>query len=206
MAKRRPGTGQTHAGHNYGPGMSCRPADCVGPARRPIWLNQRKMSILYLNHQFQRSSCVIFLQITPHSYFKLIRCTPIDGQTVARHGPDARGPQLWPRHVMPACWLCRVSSLARRLIWLNQCKMLKNGAVFLQITPHSYFKLIRCTPIDGQTMARHGPDARGPQLWPRHVMSACWLCQVSSLARRLIWLNQCKMLKTVQEVGFEPMP
>jgi hypothetical protein len=35
-------------------------------------------SILYLKHQFQRSSCVIFLQITPHSYFKLIRCTSID--------------------------------------------------------------------------------------------------------------------------------
>jgi hypothetical protein len=35
-------------------------------------------SILYLKHQFQRLSCVIFLQITPHSYFKLIRCTSID--------------------------------------------------------------------------------------------------------------------------------
>jgi hypothetical protein len=43
-----------------------------------------------------------FLQITPHSYFKLT-CTPIDGQTATRHGPDARGPQLWPRHVMPTC-------------------------------------------------------------------------------------------------------
>jgi hypothetical protein len=49
-------------------------------------------SILYLKHQFQRSSRVIFLQITSHSYFKLIRCTPIDGQTTARHRPDARGP------------------------------------------------------------------------------------------------------------------
>jgi hypothetical protein len=47
----------------------------------------------------------------PHSYFKLIRCTPIDDQTVARHGPDARGPQLWLSHVMPACWLCRASPL-----------------------------------------------------------------------------------------------
>jgi hypothetical protein len=52
------------------------------------------LSILYLKHQFQRSSRVIFLQITPHSYFKLIHCTLIDGQTAARHGPDARGPQL----------------------------------------------------------------------------------------------------------------
>jgi hypothetical protein len=60
-------------------------------------------SILYLKHQFQRSSCVIFLQITTHSYFKLIRYTAIDDQTAARHGPDARGPQLWLSHVMPAC-------------------------------------------------------------------------------------------------------
>jgi hypothetical protein len=44
---------------------------------------------------------------------------------------------------------------------------------FFTNNPHSYFKLIRCTPIDGQTAARHGPDARGPQLWPKHVMSAC---------------------------------
>jgi hypothetical protein len=86
------------------------------------------ISILYLKHQFQRSSRVIFLQITPHSYFKLTRCTPIDGQTAARHGPDAREPQFWPRHVMPACWLCWASSLARRLIWLNQRKMLKTNA------------------------------------------------------------------------------
>jgi hypothetical protein len=35
-------------------------------------------SIIYLKHQFQRSSCVIFLQITPHSYFKLICCTSIN--------------------------------------------------------------------------------------------------------------------------------
>jgi hypothetical protein len=56
--------------------------------------------ILYLKHQFQLSSRVIFLQITPHIYFKLIRYTPIDGQTAARHGPDARGQQLWPRHVL----------------------------------------------------------------------------------------------------------
>jgi hypothetical protein len=26
--------------------------------------------------------------------FQINRCTPIDGQTTARHGPDARGPQL----------------------------------------------------------------------------------------------------------------
>jgi hypothetical protein len=55
-------------------------------------------SLLYLKHQFKRSSHAIFLQITPYNYFKLICCTPIDGQTTARHGPDARG----PRHVMPA--------------------------------------------------------------------------------------------------------
>jgi hypothetical protein len=86
------------------------------------------LSILYLKHQFQRSSRVIFLQITPHSYFKLICCTPTYDQTAAPHGPHGRGPQLWPRHVMPACWLCRTSPLARRPIWLNQRKMLKNGA------------------------------------------------------------------------------
>jgi hypothetical protein len=51
---------------------------------------------------FQRSSRVIFLQITPHSYFKLIRCTHIDDQMAVRHGPDAREPQLWPTHVMSA--------------------------------------------------------------------------------------------------------
>jgi hypothetical protein len=42
-----------------------------------------------------------------------------------------------------------------------------------QITLYNYFKLIRCTSIDGQTAARHGPDTHGPQLWARHVMSAC---------------------------------
>jgi type IV secretory pathway TraG/TraD family ATPase VirD4 len=40
----------------------------------------RCQTILYLKHQFQRSSCVIFLQITPHSYFKLIRYTSIDAK------------------------------------------------------------------------------------------------------------------------------
>jgi hypothetical protein len=45
--------------------------------------------LVYLKHQFQRSSRVIFLQRTPHSYFKLICCTSIDGQTAARHEPDA---------------------------------------------------------------------------------------------------------------------
>jgi hypothetical protein len=51
-------------------------------------------SILYLKHQFQRSSRVIFLQITPHGYFKLIYCTPIDGQTAAQHGPGPRATTL----------------------------------------------------------------------------------------------------------------
>jgi hypothetical protein len=46
------------------------------------------ISILYLKHQFQRSSRVIFLQITTHSYFKLICCTP-NNQTAVRHGLDA---------------------------------------------------------------------------------------------------------------------
>jgi hypothetical protein len=44
-----------------------------------------------------------FFKIIPHNYFKLICCTSINGQTTARHGPDARGLQLWLRHVMPAC-------------------------------------------------------------------------------------------------------
>jgi hypothetical protein len=48
------------------------------------------ISILYIKHQFQWSSCVIFLQITPHSYFKLIRCTPIDGQTAPGTGQTPR--------------------------------------------------------------------------------------------------------------------
>jgi hypothetical protein len=30
-------------GQMAGPGTSCRPADYVGPAHQPIWLNQRKM-------------------------------------------------------------------------------------------------------------------------------------------------------------------
>jgi hypothetical protein len=43
--------------------------------------------MLYLKHQFQLSSRVIFLQITPHSYFKLIVAAyrwPNDGPTRAR--------------------------------------------------------------------------------------------------------------------------
>jgi hypothetical protein len=100
------------------------------------------------------SSRVIFLQITPYSYFKLIRRTPIDGQTTARHGPDARGPQLWPRHVMPACWLCWSSPSACRPIWLNGRKM-SSRVIFLQITPYSYFKLIHRMHIDGQTATGH---------------------------------------------------
>jgi hypothetical protein len=60
-------------------------------------------SILYLKYQFERSSRVIFLQINPHNYFKLIHCMSINGQTAVRHGPDARAPQLWPMHVMLAC-------------------------------------------------------------------------------------------------------
>jgi hypothetical protein len=82
-------------------------------------------SLIYLKHQFQRSSRVIFLQIISHSYFKLTRCTSIDGQMVTRHWLDTRGPQLWPRHVMPAYWLCWPGPLAHRSIWLNQRKMLK---------------------------------------------------------------------------------
>jgi hypothetical protein len=116
-------------------------AICVQSCNQSIWYIQLKShdncyfiftlfhlkfnSILYLKHQFQRSSRVIFLQITPHKYFKLIRCTPKDSQTAARHGLDTRGPQLW---LMSDCWLCRASPLARRPIWLNQCKMLKKSA------------------------------------------------------------------------------
>jgi hypothetical protein len=46
----------------------------------------------------------------------------------AQHGPDARGSQLWPRHVMPT-WLCRASPLACPPIWLNGHKMLKNSVI-----------------------------------------------------------------------------
>jgi hypothetical protein len=72
--------------------------------------------ILYLKHMFQRSSRVIFLQITSHSYFKLIRCMPINDQMVARHGPDARGPQLWPRHVTIGNWLKNVGDKPSNLM------------------------------------------------------------------------------------------
>jgi hypothetical protein len=64
-------------------GYCCKPSQRTG--NRPV----------YLKHQFQRSSCVIFLQITLHNYFKLIRCTPIDSQMVARHGPDTRSRHLF---------------------------------------------------------------------------------------------------------------
>ena len=70
-------------------------------------------TILYLKHQFQRSSRVIFLQITPHSYFKLIRRMPIDGQMA---GPGT------------SCRPADCVGPAHQLIWLNQRKMLKNGA------------------------------------------------------------------------------
>jgi hypothetical protein len=51
--------------------------NCISKFSLYVW---RTISILYLKHQFQRSSCVIFLQITPHSYFKLIWCTSIDAK------------------------------------------------------------------------------------------------------------------------------
>jgi hypothetical protein len=76
-------------------------------------------------------------------------------------------------------------------------------AIFLQITPHSYFKLTWCTlqmakqqPGTGQTPAGHnsGPDtSRRPADYVRP-------------AHRPIWLNQRKLLKTMEEVGFKPMP
>jgi hypothetical protein len=90
------------------------PSGCLPPSRsvsrRPIWAGARDDNLLVgpgtprvrNADKYQRSSRVIFSQITPHSYFKLICCTSIDGQT-ARHGPDARGSQLWPRYVMSAC-------------------------------------------------------------------------------------------------------
>jgi hypothetical protein len=84
-------------------------------SRRPIWAGTRSDNllvgpgtpgvetpiILYLNHQFhqfQRSSRVIFLQITHYNYFKLICCTPIDGQTAVE--PNPRGPQLTSAHLI----------------------------------------------------------------------------------------------------------
>jgi hypothetical protein len=40
---------------------------------------------IILKYQFQRSSRVIFLQITSHIYFKLTHCTPISSvQTTSR--------------------------------------------------------------------------------------------------------------------------
>jgi hypothetical protein len=115
----------------------------VSIAMLHIWSHHWCMdiSLLYLKHQFQRSSRIIFLQTTPHIYFKLTHCTlvpsaqptstvqntplHIDGQMVVRHGPDAYGPLLWPRYGTPTCWLCGAGPLARRAIWLNQSKMLK---------------------------------------------------------------------------------
>jgi hypothetical protein len=88
---------------------------------------------------------------------------------------NARGPQLWHRHVMLACWMCRANPLTRRPIWLNlylysilylkhQFQRSSRG-IFLQITPYSYSKLTRRTPIDGQnsgpTWARR-PRATSP--------------------------------------------
>jgi hypothetical protein len=60
-------------------------------------------------HIFTNNSSHLF-EINP---MHVIRCTQptstsqntpphIDGQTTVRHEPDARGPQLWPRHDMPA--------------------------------------------------------------------------------------------------------
>lgn len=100
------------------------PTTGSGPARRglktfhttgyPVGMTHFYIYISILKHQFQQSSCITFLQITPHIYFKLTRCTPvpsaqptstsqntpphIDGQTAARHGSNARRLQLWPRH------------------------------------------------------------------------------------------------------------
>jgi hypothetical protein len=66
----------------------------------------------------------------------------------------------------------------------------RSALFFLQITSHIYFKLTRCTFVSSA-----GPlgSTRGPQLRPRNITPT-------------IWLNQRKMLKTVQEIGFEPTP
>jgi hypothetical protein len=48
------------------------------------------MSILYLKHQFQRSSCVIFLQKTPYTSFKLTRLEHLDPR---RTNPSPRHPR-----------------------------------------------------------------------------------------------------------------
>jgi hypothetical protein len=58
--------------------------------------------ILYLKHQFQRSSCVIFLQITPHSYFKLICCTSINTKRHLRWARYTRATTMaQTRHASP---------------------------------------------------------------------------------------------------------
>jgi hypothetical protein len=72
------------------------------------------MYVYILKHQFQLSFFVIFLQITPHIYFKLTHYTPVPSAqptymyqtTTARHEPakpDAHRPQLQPRHGTLAC-------------------------------------------------------------------------------------------------------
>jgi hypothetical protein len=71
----------------------------------PVLYN--KFSILYLKHQFQRSSCIIFFTNNPSQLFQINPLHAYRWPNGARHGPDARGPQLWPRHVMSACLLCR---------------------------------------------------------------------------------------------------
>jgi hypothetical protein len=91
-------------------------------------------------------------------------------------------------------------------------------SMFLQITPHIYFKLTCCTSVRSaqpistsqntpphiyaQMAARHGP-----KLWPRNGMRAYWLCRAGLLARRTIWLNQRKMFKKRwRRLGSNPRP
>jgi hypothetical protein len=160
------------------------------------------MTILYLKHQFQRSSCIIFLQITPHIYSKLIRCTPIDGQTTARHGPDARRPQLWPKHVMPAYWLCRANvgtfdfepmpyngRMARDIGWScltsrTSCSDVFNIKYKLYICIYFFCKI--------KIYNRVGPDQHyGPRLQPKHGLRS-WLLQTLASIRSFLrshWRN-----------------
>jgi hypothetical protein len=80
--------------------------------------NQRRQTTLRflissrdLKHQFQRSLRVIFLQITSHSYFKLICCTPIDDQTPADHNSSpstsCRSANYAGQHVSPSVHLIK---------------------------------------------------------------------------------------------------
>jgi hypothetical protein len=92
-------------------------------------IKAQKSSYLYFYTILKTSVSTVvlrhFLQITPDIYLKLTYRSPhIDDQTTTWHGParpDAAGMTHRPTDS---------AGPARRPIWLNQRKMLKNSAVY----------------------------------------------------------------------------